>query len=71
MTRAVLDTISSTFRPRKVVAPATPEQAASLAGKVAVLADRPLREGQTTTYVCENFTCREPLVGVAGWDNAS
>jgi uncharacterized protein len=70
VTRAVLDTISSTFRPRKVVAPATPQQAASLAGKIAVLADRPLREGQTTTYVCENGTCREPLIGIAGWDNA-
>jgi uncharacterized protein len=70
LTRAVLDTIARTFRPRKVVAPATPQQAASLAGKIAVLADRPLREGETTTYVCENGTCREPLVGIAGWDKA-
>jgi uncharacterized protein len=68
LTREVVDTISRAFRPRKVVAVATPQQAASLAGKVAVLADRPLRDMQTTTYVCENGTCREPLVGIAGWE---
>jgi uncharacterized protein len=69
VTRAVLDTISSKFRPRKVVAPATPEQAALLAGKVALLVDRPLRDGRTTTYICENGTCREPLVGIEGWEH--
>ena len=71
VTRAVLDTISSKFRPRKVVAPATPEQSALLAGKVALLANRPLREGQTTTYVCENGTCSEPLIGIEGWEDFS
>jgi uncharacterized protein YyaL (SSP411 family) len=69
VTRAVLDTISSKFRPRKVVAVSTPEQAALLAGIVASLADRPLREGRTTTYVCENGTCREPLLGLEGWEH--
>ena len=68
VTRAVLDSISRTFRPRKVVAPATPQQAALLAGKVALLAHRPLLDGQTTTYVCENGACREPLVGINAWD---
>ncbi len=69
VTRAVLDTISSKFRPRKVVAVSTPEQAALLAGTVASLAHRPLREGRTTTYVCENGTCREPLLDVEGWQH--
>ena len=70
VTGAVLEAISREFRPRKVVAPATPEQAALLAGKVALLENRPLREGKTTTYVCENGTCREPLVGLANLEAA-
>ena len=68
--RAVLEAIARPFLPHKVVAPATPEQAAVLAGKVPLLADRPPREGRTTTYVCEHFTCREPVVGVAGVEAA-
>jgi uncharacterized protein YyaL (SSP411 family) len=64
--RAVLSTIALPFRPHKVVAPATPQQVAELAGKVPLLADRPPRDGRTTTYVCQNFVCREPVVGVSG-----
>ena len=63
--RAVLEAIATPFLPHKVVAPATPEQAAILAGRVPLLADRPPRDGRTTTYICENFACREPVVGVA------
>ncbi len=63
--RAVLEAISTPFRPHKVVAPATPAQVAALADKVPLLANRPVRDGKTTTYICEHFTCREPVVGVA------
>jgi uncharacterized protein YyaL (SSP411 family) len=68
--RAVLEAIAMPFLPHKVVAPATPEQAALLAVKVPLLADRPPREGRTTTYVCEHFACREPVVGVSGVEAA-
>ena len=64
--RAVLEAIATTFLPHKVVAPATYEQAAILESKVPLLADRPPREGRTTTYICEHFACREPVVGVEG-----
>jgi uncharacterized protein YyaL (SSP411 family) len=64
--RSVLEAIATPFRPHKVVAPATPEQAAQLAGKLQLLASRPVMDGRTTTYVCEHFTCREPVIGVAG-----
>ncbi len=64
--RAVLEAIATPFLPHKVVAPATPEQAARLAGKVPLLADRPSRENRTTTYVCEGSTCQAPVVGLAG-----
>src|SRR5262249_26959428 len=64
--RAVLEAIASRFLPHKVVAPATYDQAGILESKVPLLADRPPRDGRTTTYICENFACREPVLGVAG-----
>jgi uncharacterized protein YyaL (SSP411 family) len=68
--RAVLEAIAGTFRPHKVVAPATPEQAAVLAPKIPLLTDRPARDGRTTTYICEHFSCLEPVAGVAGVEAA-
>ena len=68
--RGVLEAIARPFRPHKVVAPATPEQAALLAGKIPLLADRPPRDGQTTTYICEHFACREPVIGLIGIEAA-
>jgi uncharacterized protein YyaL (SSP411 family) len=64
--RAVLEAIATPFLPHKVVAPATLEQARLLEKNVPLLADRPLKEGRTTTYICENFACRAPVVGVEG-----
>jgi uncharacterized protein len=69
-TQSVLETIASSFRPHHVVAPATPEQADSLSGKVALLKGKPLRDRRTTTYVCENFTCQAPCVGIEGLKEA-
>jgi len=31
-----------------------------------MLADRPARDNRTTTYICENYACQEPVVGVEG-----
>jgi uncharacterized protein YyaL (SSP411 family) len=67
---AVLEAIATPFRPHKVVAPATLANATALSTKMPLLADRPLKAGRTTTYVCEHFTCREPVVGVAGVEAA-
>lgn len=64
--RAVLEAIATPFRPHKVVAPATIDQAALLAKRFPLLANRPARDGKTTTYVCEHFTCNEPVVGLDG-----
>jgi uncharacterized protein len=62
--RAAMETIYGRFLPNKVVAPATPEQAAALASTVALLSDRVGRDGRTTTYICERFVCQAPVVGV-------
>ena len=68
--RAAIEAVYSRFLPHKVVAPATAEQASSLAATVPLLADRPARDGRTTTYICERFACREPIVGVEALDAA-
>ena len=62
--QAVLAAIAGRFLPRKVVAPSTPDRAAALAPIVPLLADRPLRDEKTTTYICERFACLAPIAGV-------
>lgn len=60
-TQQVLSLIHSTFRPNKVVALKRPDEESTLAllkGKVEA------EPGRVTTYVCENFTCQAPVVGV-------
>ena len=68
--RAVLEAIATPFLPHKVVAPATPDQAQGLSGKIPLLADRTSRDGHTTTYICETFACQAPVVGVSGVESA-
>ena len=68
--RAVLEAIATPFLPHKVVAPATYEQAGILESKLPLLADRPPRDGRTTTYICENFACQAPVLGVEGVEAA-
>jgi uncharacterized protein YyaL (SSP411 family) len=68
--RAVLEAIASRFLPHKVVAPATDDQASILESKVPLLADRPPRDGRATTYICENFACQAPVLGVEGVEAA-
>ncbi|OAI51896.1 thioredoxin [Planctomycetaceae bacterium SCGC AG-212-F19] len=66
-TRRVLRAIFAGFRPNKAVALKTPTGTEDAV--VALLKDRPAK-GTVTTYVCENFTCREPLVGAEAVEKA-
>jgi uncharacterized protein YyaL (SSP411 family) len=61
--RDVLRLVHRNFRPNKVVAFKDPRPTPELETVVPLLADRPSR-GDVTTYICENFTCQAPLVGV-------
>ena len=47
------------YLPNKVVVAATGEESAA-ANQVSLLKDRPLIGGETTAYVCEHYTCKEP-----------
>jgi uncharacterized protein YyaL (SSP411 family) len=47
------------FLPTSVVASAEP--ASEAAEGLALLADRPLRDGKPTAYVCRNYACNLPV----------
>jgi uncharacterized protein YyaL (SSP411 family) len=60
----VLQAIRSEFRPNKVVAQKNTQPGAVAPGDLMpLLADRPAK-GAVTTYLCQNFVCQEPLLGV-------
>jgi uncharacterized protein YyaL (SSP411 family) len=61
-TRRVLRAIHGGFRPNKVVA-LRPVGGAVREDLLGLLEGRTAIDGRTTTYLCENFTCREPLLG--------
>ena len=57
-TQALLNVIRSEYRPNIVVAASAyppPNDAPTL------LADRPLKDGKPTAYVCEHFICKQPV----------
>jgi uncharacterized protein len=60
-TRALVAEITTErFLPNHVLAVASPADEAS-ATRVALLRDRPQRDGRATAYVCERFHCRMPV----------
>ncbi len=58
-TRALINAVYSAYLPNKVVAgrSESDEEAARL---VPLLADRPVRNGKATAYVCVNYACQHP-----------
>ena len=48
------------YLPNKVVAPSTVSGEAS-SSSLPLLENRPLQEGRATAYVCENYTCKQPV----------
>ena len=59
-TRALLEVINTRYMPNSVLACASPGDSIAIQA-MPVLADRPLKENKATAYVCENFTCYEPV----------
>ena len=54
--RALLEVARSTYRPLCVLAAGSASDT-----QVPLLADRPLRDGRATAFVCRNFACRAPV----------
>ena len=64
--RDVLEAIGQRFEPGLVVAPAIPPSTPELIKAVPLLESRLSVDGRATTYVCERFACKAPVVGVEG-----
>jgi len=56
-----LSVLRKRYIPRLVVAVGSDD-------RVALLRNRPMVNGRPTAYVCENFTCREPVTDVAAFE---
>lgn len=56
--QGLLEIVNGQYRPNSVLA-VSPQPPPS--GAPALLAERPLKQGQTTAYVCEKFVCRQPV----------
>jgi uncharacterized protein YyaL (SSP411 family) len=63
---AVLTAIFSRFLPHAVVAPSTAVVPERLTKLIPPLRDRTTRGNCTTTYICEDYTCQEPMLSLAG-----
>ena len=58
--QAFLHTINARYLPTSVLASASPGEQ-STPPVVPLLADRPLKDGKPTAYVCQNFACQAPV----------
>jgi uncharacterized protein YyaL (SSP411 family) len=68
-THRVLRAIHAGFRPNKVVA-LRPVRGSVREDLLGLLEGRFAIGGRTTTYLCENYTCQEPLIGAEAVETA-
>jgi uncharacterized protein YyaL (SSP411 family) len=59
-TRNLLDVINDRYLPDSVLACAAPNDTVAIQ-TIPLLADRPLKDGKATAYVCQNFACLSPV----------
>ncbi|MFL5627519.1 MAG: thioredoxin domain-containing protein [Ktedonobacteraceae bacterium] len=59
-TRDLRGLINSRFLPNSVLACADPTNTEAIE-TIPLLANRPLKDGKATAYVCQNFTCQAPV----------
>jgi uncharacterized protein YyaL (SSP411 family) len=57
-TRTLLDTVQMPYRPNQVVAVAKENESV---GHPELVAGRPMQGGRATAYVCQQFTCQQPV----------
>lgn len=59
-TRALLEVVNTRYLPESVLACCAPGDAKAIQA-ITLLADRPLKDGQASAYVCQNFACQAPV----------
>lgn len=60
-TKALLQTVLKPYRPNQVVAVANENETT---GQPELIEGRSMQDGQATVYVCQNFTCQQPVTTV-------
>jgi uncharacterized protein YyaL (SSP411 family) len=68
--RAALEAVYGRFLPHKVTAPVPPGVPLDARPDLPLLAGRSAHEGRTTTYICEQYACRAPVIGAEGVESA-
>jgi len=58
--RALLEVINERYLPNSVLACAAPDNREAILS-IPLLADRPMKDGKATAYVCHNFACLTPI----------
>jgi uncharacterized protein YyaL (SSP411 family) len=59
-TRALLEVINERYLPNSILACAAPDNGEAILS-IPLLADRPMKDGKATAYVCHNFACLAPV----------
>ena len=60
-TQALLDVVYGHYLPNKVLALQPPEAGAEIAELIPLLEGKTMLEGRATAYVCQNYTCQQPV----------
>ncbi|HUE95994.1 MAG TPA: hypothetical protein VMN39_05015, partial [Longimicrobiaceae bacterium] len=60
-TEAMLAVVNRRFLPHTTVALLDPRNGSGSAAIIPLLADRPMRDGRVTAYVCRQYTCKQPV----------
>jgi uncharacterized protein YyaL (SSP411 family) len=60
-TQAMLEVLFKPYRPNQVVAVTPPDQTE---GHPELVEGRPMLKNQATAYVCQNFTCQQPVTTI-------
>jgi hypothetical protein len=61
-TKAMLNTLFAPYRPNQIVAAAAED---AIDGHPELVAGRPMQHGKATAYVCQKFTCKQPVTTVS------
>ncbi len=61
--QALMGVVFGRYLPNKVVAGRSPDgEDGDAASLIPLLADRPMRDGRATAYVCEGYACQSPTI---------
>jgi uncharacterized protein len=63
--REMLDAVHTPYLPNKVVALRRPDDSELIEQAIPLLAHRQMIDGTATAYVCQNYTCQQPVTDVS------